>query len=357
MAFRPLFAALFFVPLCGSLLAGCVVVPNHVSAPTSAGIGQIKLIVPQPQAAANAPRVAYVSALSWNRARLTLTPVDGRAPSVSHLLEDHGDGLQVQDEIGALPPGQYTVKVDLVESASSGSERVVASGLLDGTSAPKFGPGVNNLEVMVHPAQVGTHVAPIASAMWVPHRQTSWHSDSHVVIEDRAWNTATNVAILAATVVQAVADAHHASERSSSSAGRRVPDSDRGSNPYSGSSGSNKLPIDDGLSTGSADTGSGYTTNSTSSGSSDSSSGYADNGTNAYLPGTDGSTSSTASSSSDSSTPSTDNSAPSADSSASSTDSSTLSTDSSSSSDSTNADGTISTGKTALKQLPAYATP
>jgi hypothetical protein len=304
MAHRPFAALLLALPLCGGLLGGCVMVPNHVTTPTVAGIGQIKLIVPQPQADATAPRVAYVSALSWNRARLTLTPKNGQSPAVTHILEDHGDGLQVQDDIGAMPPGQYSVKVDLVESAASGAERVVASGLLDGDSAPKLNIGVNNLEVMVHPALPGTHVAPIASAMWVSSRQTTWHSNSHVVVEDPAWTTATNVAIIAGAVVQAIADSHHSSGGANSQTLDPLPKDDRVSDPYAGDAGSSNgysassTNVEPSSSTGTS------STDSTSSGSSpdtsnngvdsssyssDSGSSNSDSGSSSDTPNADGS--------------------------------------------------------------------
>ena len=81
MARHPLTALLAALPLSSLLLGGCFIqTPTVTSVPTTAAVGQLQLVVPQPEAVARGPAVPTVP---WNKARLTIAPVNGSAPTVS----------------------------------------------------------------------------------------------------------------------------------------------------------------------------------------------------------------------------------------------------------------------------------
>jgi hypothetical protein len=136
-------------------LAGCVIVPTHVvPPPPTAAVGRIKVVVPQPDVG---PHAMYVGEIPWHYARLTLAPLDGgSSPLVQTLASDRGD-LVANGPIADLKPGAYNVRVELVQVGYDHAEHVVASGQLDNHQL-KVGNG-NSLELMVHPTELGSHVA------------------------------------------------------------------------------------------------------------------------------------------------------------------------------------------------------
>jgi hypothetical protein len=135
-------------------LAGCVVVPTHVNIPApTAAIGRIKVVVPLPDVGAHA---MYVGGVPWHYARLTLTPEGGGTPLVATLSSYRGD-LSANGPIDGLRPGAYLAHVDLIQVTARGSELVVASGDLPSQQLA-LGNG-NSLELMVHPTELGSHLA------------------------------------------------------------------------------------------------------------------------------------------------------------------------------------------------------
>lgn len=142
-------------------LAGCVVVPTHVDvvAPPTAAIGRIKVVVPLPDVGAHA---MYVGGVPWHYARLTLTPVGGGSPMVTTLSSYRGD-LMANGPIEGLRPGAYLAHVDLVQLTAQGLEVVVASG--DLPSQQLAVGNANSLELMVHPTELGSHLALTPTAL------------------------------------------------------------------------------------------------------------------------------------------------------------------------------------------------
>lgn len=164
------------------LTTGCVFVP--VGPPpmpvAGAAVSQIRVVVPQQYVGADA---LMVSSVVWHKARLVISPVNGRG-EVIHTLEAHNGGLRARAPIEGLPPGQYNVRTELIQELASGVERVVAKSELSGDKAVQLNNGANVLQVMVMPTVAGAQLALSPTERYVPRASSSRN--------DR-WNTTVTV--------------------------------------------------------------------------------------------------------------------------------------------------------------------
>lgn len=148
----------FALVIAAAALPGCVIehVPVVAATTDRALVGRIELVVPRSD---SGMQLAAVTDLPWSHLRLTLAPRDRSGPTQVYTFDAHDVGLRPAAPMGYLPPGDYGVDAELLADLRGGSQMVVATGQLDGDQAARLQAGTNALQIMVHPAMVGTHVA------------------------------------------------------------------------------------------------------------------------------------------------------------------------------------------------------
>lgn len=164
-------------------LGGCVAVlpttQSPVVRPVTATIDQLALVVPVPAGA-----TSYAT-VPWHRARLTVGRVDGGMAEITHTYIGGRNGLEPIGSMPALAPDvDYWMRVDLIQDAADGTERVVGRGWVGDTDAPLvLEAGLNAARLSILPTVAGTVVAlsPIVSPSLVAQDRwpdTTYHAAS-----------------------------------------------------------------------------------------------------------------------------------------------------------------------------------
>lgn len=140
-------------------LPGCVIVPTGTTGPRMASLDKVMVAVALPT---GTDLASYRGGTPWNRARLTVTRLDGAAPDLVQALEGVKGGLKAKAPLNNLDPSApYRMDLELIYDEPSGLERVVARGALgtDDEDAVALKPGSNALKIPVAATVTGDRIA------------------------------------------------------------------------------------------------------------------------------------------------------------------------------------------------------
>jgi hypothetical protein len=144
-----------------TLATGCVIVPTGSTSAVGrkASLDKVMLAMALPE---DTDLATYRGGTPWNRARLTVSRLDGGAPDLVQPLEGVKGGLKAKAPLKNLDPGApYRMDIELIYDEPGGLERVVARGVAgeDEDNAVELKPGTNSLEIPVGPTVKGDRVA------------------------------------------------------------------------------------------------------------------------------------------------------------------------------------------------------